>query len=384
MNENANIVIVDDNLLQLTLLERTLRRKGAKNIRAFVNGYEAISWIAVHPTDILFCDLKMPEIDGIDMLISLNTQGFTGNVIILSAMEHSVTATVRAMCDTFKFNVIGQLTKPYEQEHLDSLLITPAKTQLAPIKFDNVDVSEADVLLALAEGQIHNFYQPLVDFGTDKIVGVEALARWHHPQYGVLSPAVFMPIIDRCNLSLELFDTVFGNAINDIIDGHLAYQVSLNVEHSNLQFPRFSDEFLQRCLEHNVAPSQFTIEITERDSYHDSIELFRNLSKLRLNGVGVSIDDFGTGFSSLQKLSALPFNELKIDRSLVQGLINEPKKNQIVYFICALAKSLDINVVAEGVEDKATWNTLKTYGVNLCQGFYRYRPMSIGDLALIQ
>ncbi|MBM7035564.1 EAL domain-containing response regulator [Vibrio ulleungensis] len=383
MNEHASIVIVDDNLLQLTLLERTLKRKGASTVHGFVSGYDALSWMAQHHADILFCDLKMPEIDGIDMLIALDKQGFTGNVVILSAMEQSVTATVRAMCDNFGFNVIGQLTKPYEQQQLDSFLALPTQILQTPQKADNVIVSEADLLIALAEGQIQNFYQPLVDFDSNIIVGVEALARWHHPQFGVLSPAVFMPIIERCNLSLELFDTVFGNAITDIQEGQLAYQVSLNVEHSNLQFARFSDEFLARCLEHDIAPSKFTIEITEGDSYHDSVELFRNLSKLRLNGVGVSIDDFGTGFSSLQKLSALPFNEIKIDRSFVQGLINEPKKNQIVYFICALAKSLDINVVAEGVEDKATWNTLKNYGVNVCQGFYRYRPMPIQDLALI-
>jgi EAL domain-containing protein (putative c-di-GMP-specific phosphodiesterase class I) len=383
MLNKLSIAVVEDNPLQLILLERTLRKLGVGNIHTFDNGLEAVSWTAYHQVDTLLCDLQMPEMDGIDMLISLNEQGFKGNVILLSAMDHSVITAVRTMCDPFGFNVVGQLSKPYNNDELSNLLAVSIPSTTKQATSQRANVTEADFLVALAEGQIQNYYQPLVDFNSNNIIGVEALARWVHPTQGMLSPAVFMPIVERCSLSNELFDTVFGNAIADIKQRQLDCKVSLNVDHYNLKREQFSDDFLSRCNSQDIDPKRFTIEITETDTYSDSVELYRNLSKLRINGIGVSIDDFGTGHSSLKKLSVLPFNEIKIDRSFVQGLINEPKKNQIIYFICALAKSLSINIVAEGVEDKATWSTLKTYGVDVCQGFYHYRPMSISDLATL-
>ncbi len=384
MIEQMSIVIVDDNPLQLTLLEKTLKNLGATQIQAFNNGLEAAAWMANHKTDVLFCDLQMPEYDGIELLITLNQQGFEGKVIILSALESSVTASVRSMCSKFSFKVLAQITKPYDSSEIDQLLYN-ANTVEQPLPTSSpIRVADSDVLVALAEGQIVNYYQPFVDFQTEEIIGVEALARWIHPTYGVVSPAVFLPVIERCQLFHELFDGVFRNAIKDIQSGLLNCRVSLNVDNVNLQSDQFADEFLTTCREEGVSPEQFTVEITERDTYADSMAMFKNLSRLRINGVGVSIDDFGTGHSSLKKLSALPFNEIKIDRSFVQGVITEPKKSQIVYFICGLAQSLGINVVAEGVENEATWKTLKTYGVDICQGFYSYRPMSLQDFAAIK
>ncbi|CAK3513355.1 EAL domain-containing response regulator [Vibrio crassostreae] len=387
MLENLSVVIVEDNPLQLVLLERTLQNLGVQKVQSFDNGLEALSWFASHHVDTLVCDLQMPELDGIDLLISLNEQEFKGNVVILSGMESSVTTTVKAMCNTFSFNVVGQISKLHPRhlsEQLSNLLSLTTQISTQPVAQKTVVVSEADFLVALAQGQIINYYQPLIDFNSNDIVGVEALARWEHPIHGVLPPALFMPIVERCDLSNELFDTVFGNAIIDIQQSNLTYRVSLNVDHTNLKVEKFSDVFLARCFHQEVAPTQFAIEITETDSYKDSIALYRNLSKLRINGVGVSIDDFGVGHSSLKKLSMLPFNQIKIDRSFVKDLIFEPKKNQIVQFICGLAKSLAINVVVEGVEDQSTWRILKSYGVDICQGFYHYKPMSIEDLVSLQ
>ncbi|CAH0529979.1 EAL domain-containing response regulator [Vibrio hippocampi] len=384
MIEQMSIVLIDDNPLQLTLLERTLRHLGVVQIQTFNHGSDALAWIAKNKTDIVFCDLQMPEHDGIEVLTLLNQQAYSGHVIILSAMERSITAAVRSMCHAFSFKVIAGISKPYKVALIKQLLLSVTAVEKPAQKPQSVEVSESDVLVALAQGQIVNYYQPLVDFDSEEIIGVEALARWVHPQFGIVSPALFLPIIERCQLFHELFDNVFYHAIAHIRSGLINCHVSLNVDHVNLQNETFADEFLSTCWAHGVSPEQFTIEITERDTYSDSTVMFKNLSRLRINGVSVSIDDFGTGHSSLKKLSALPFNEIKIDRSFVQGLITEPKNCQIIRFVCSLAQALGISVVAEGVENETTWNTLKTYGIDICQGFYSYRPMSVQDLAAIQ
>ncbi|EOB3584937.1 EAL domain-containing protein, partial [Vibrio vulnificus] len=140
---------------------------------------------------------------------------------------------------------------------------------------------------------------------------------------------------------------------------------------------------IAKCLENRVEPSVFTIEITENTSFSNSVALYKNLAKLRLNGVNVSIDDFGTGHSSLEKLSLLPFNELKIDRSFVSEMEIDSKKQKIVNSICELAKSLNLKIVAEGVEKQSTWNMLKKYNIDVCQGYLFNKPMPIEAINIL-
>ncbi|ENT6819592.1 EAL domain-containing protein, partial [Vibrio vulnificus] len=238
-------------------------------------------------------------------------------------------------------------------------------------------------LFDLANGRVKNYYQPLVDCRTGDVVGYEALARWLHPIHGMLSPAHFLPIVERCNLSHELFDIVTDNAIRDARHINQGQRISINADQINIEDGNFSERFIAKCLENRVEPSVFTIEITENTSFSNSVALYKNLAKLRLNGVNVSIDDFGTGHSSLEKLSLLPFNELKIDRSFVSEMEIDSKKQKIVNSICGLAKSLNLKIVAEGVEKQSTWNMLKKYNIDVCQGYLFNKPMPIEAINIL-
>jgi len=246
-----------------------------------------------------------------------------------------------------------------------------------------IEVEDQEFLFALAEGRVKNYYQPLVDVQSGEVLGYEALARWNHPIYGVLPPHYFLPIVERCRLSGELFQAVLSNVIYDMKHRGLTQNVSINVDHENLEDTAFSHYFLQQCLESEIDPSQITIEITERDTFQTSASLYKNLLKLRMNGVTVSIDDFGTGSSTFEKLAQLPFNELKIDRSFVQGVECDIKKRNIVVAICALAKSLNIRLVAEGIEDEVTLQAIREYGIDLCQGFYIDKPMPLEAITIL-
>lgn len=377
MNTNLEIMIVDDHPIHLLLLKQSLTKLGC-SVTVFDNAIDACESVSSNHYDIIFCDVQMPVHDGIDMMFMLGDVGYKGSVVLISVVELTVISAIRAMCEGFPFEVLGIIEKPYTQKAIEEVLalrVKPVSKSLIPKK--PVEVSDGDFLIALAKGQIQNYYQPKVDFETGRLSGYEALARWVHPEYGVLAPDVFLSIVARCKLSSELFDIVLSNALADIKGNQLDKKIAINVDQFNLEDSEFAQNFITRCLEQGVNPSAFTIEITERDTYRNSMSLYKNLTKLRVNDVTVSIDDFGTGNSSLEKLAQLPFNEMKIDRSFVSGIKDDQKKKNIVLSICGLAKNLSIKLVAEGVEDRETWLLLKEYGVDVCQGYFVSKPLPL-------
>lgn len=383
MNSKLKAMVVDDHPIHQTIIKQYLTSRGV-NTATFGNVTEALSSLEGNTYNIIFCDLQMPGKDGIDMMLLLNKHGYSGSVVLVSAMDDTIISSLTCMCRPFTFNVIGKLAKPYFEDDIDKLIACVCDKHQSKASFPKqIEVDEQEFLLALAEGRVKNYYQPIVDTKSGALVGYEALARWMHPIYGLLLPYVFLPIVEKCGLSPELFDTVFNNAIQDIKLHGIKHSISLNVAQDNLEDALFSERFLTRCDENNIDPKTFTIEITERESYSSNVNLYKNLLKLRLNGVSVSIDDFGTGSSSLEKLSQLPFNELKIDRSFIQGITSEQKDKNIVRSICGLAKSLNISIVAEGVEDEETFSLLDEYGINLAQGYFIDKPMPLEAITVL-
>ncbi len=389
MSKNLRVMLIDDHPLQLLSLERDFRALGVSYIYPFTDarmGLKAFNSQELNEIDIVICDLMMPEYDGVETMLGLNQLGYKGQVVLLSAAEDSVLDCVRSMCASFSFSVIAELKKPAQQDALSEILVEAKELRLK--QSDGTwknppDIKDEEFLFALAEGQVKNYYQPLVSFEDRSLVGVEALARWYHPVHGTLAPNVFIPIVERCGLFQELFDAVCNNALDDIANGKLNVQVSLNVDHHNLIDLDFANNFISLCEEKGVDPSQLTIEITERDTYQNEMALYKNLSQLRLHDVSIAIDDFGTGYSSLEKLASLPFNELKIDRSFVSHLSGEGKNDQIVASICHLGKAMKLQLVAEGVEDEATWKILRKHQVDICQGFYIDKPMPLEALTIL-
>ncbi|HDY7525399.1 TPA: EAL domain-containing response regulator [Vibrio vulnificus] len=384
MRNDLKILVVDDHPIHLTLMKQQLAKIPNTRVATKQTVASALSTLSDDHYDFVFCDLDMPHSDGIDLLISLNEQKYAGNVALISALDRPIISAVSAMCENFSFQVLGKISKPYSNNDIQQLLDNAANALKPARKLRRrIDVSDQEFLFDLANGRVKNYYQPLVDCRTGDVVGYEALARWLHPIHGMLSPAHFLPIVERCNLSHELFDIVTDNAIRDARYINQGQRISINADQINIEDGNFSERFIAKCLENRVEPSVFTIEITENTSFSNSVALYKNLAKLRLNGVNVSIDDFGTGHSSLEKLSLLPFNELKIDRSFVSEMEIDSKKQKIVNSICGLAKSLNLKIVAEGVEKQSTWNMLKKYNIDVCQGYLFNKPMPIEAINIL-
>ncbi|WP_246197140.1 putative bifunctional diguanylate cyclase/phosphodiesterase [Cytobacillus depressus] len=236
---------------------------------------------------------------------------------------------------------------------------------------------------ALQKNEFFLMYQPLIDLGTGKVFGSEALIRWNHPKLGLVSPADFIPLAEETGLILEIGRWVLRTACmqnkkwQSIENSHLS--VSVNVSAYQFQQPSFLDDVKQALSESQLKPQYLTLELTESTMLTNieySISIMKELQKI---GVKVSIDDFGTGYSSLSYLKELPINTLKIDRSFINNLRVDTYDIAIVKAIITMGHGLEVKVVAEGVETKEQIDLLKELNCHYAQGFYIHKPLMIAD-----
>jgi diguanylate cyclase (GGDEF)-like protein len=245
-------------------------------------------------------------------------------------------------------------------------------------------VMAAELRDALDKGSISVSYQPLANLADGSPVGVEALARWTHPRHGPVPPDEFIELAERTGLIRPLTEHVLRTAFRDVMrlraDGH-RLSVAVNIAASSLTDEDFPDFVARLIGEYDVDPQAVTLEVTETTMMTDSARARLVLNALDELGVALAIDDFGTGYSSLRYLSSLPVDEVKIDRSFVMDMAVDERLAKIVTSTTALVHSLGLKVVAEGVENRGTWELLKEAGCDIAQGYYLARPMPFTDLS---
>jgi diguanylate cyclase (GGDEF)-like protein len=228
-------------------------------------------------------------------------------------------------------------------------------------------------------------FQPKCDTTTGEVVGAEALVRWQHPARGLLPPDEFIPIAETTEIVAELTLTVLHQAIRQArewLDGgrHLAVAVNLSVRHlTDQDLPEQVYAILQQ---HRLPAHLLTLEVTESTVMNDPSRAATVLSKLRERGIQIAVDDYGTGYSSLAYLKRLAIDELKIDQSFIRGMTTDENDHVIVRSTVDLGHNLGLRVVAEGVEDLATWRALQALGCDLVQGYLLSRPLSGEDFAV--
>jgi EAL domain-containing protein (putative c-di-GMP-specific phosphodiesterase class I) len=238
-----------------------------------------------------------------------------------------------------------------------------------------------DLRGAVDRGEIVPFYQPQIEVDTGRVVGIESLARWFHPELGLQSPLVFIPIAEEFGIIDELGKFMIDDACafaTELAARRIAIDIAVNVSALQLAAPRFFNA-LEECIdEAKLRPGALTLEITESRFIANRPVVSDRLQRLRDRGVSVSIDDFGVGHSSVEQVLALPANELKIDRTIVQdeGATN----GALMATIVTLVKDRGLRTVAEGVETAAQLERVRQLGCDRAQGYYIAEPMSRSDL----
>ena len=236
---------------------------------------------------------------------------------------------------------------------------------------------ETGIRRGIPKGEFVPFYEQQIDLETGKLSGFEMLARWQSPTLGLVGPDVFIPVAEEIGLIAELSESLIDQALADARDWDPSLSLSVNISPIQLRDPWFSQKILKLLVKHNFPASRLDIEITE-SCLHENVGVVRSIiTSLKNQGVTISLDDFGTGFSSLAQLRTLPFDRLKIDRSFVSELSGTNDADKLVRAIVSLGDGLELPITAEGIEDTAILEKLRSMGHLKGQGYFYGRPESI-------
>ncbi|WP_421711847.1 EAL domain-containing response regulator [Aeromonas jandaei] len=376
-------MVVEDHAFQRKALMHQIRDLGYQQLLEARDGQEALELCQRHSVDILFCDLRMPGMDGMALLRRLSLGGFSGGIILSSALEDDVVEAVLRMSAAYGLQVLGRIEKPSTKQQLKVLIESWSPRQEQAQKEDGHRLGLDELRRALDDDQIVPWYQPKVSFATGEWVGMEALARWQHPEYGLVSPGRFIPLAENNGLIDQLTEIIINKSLRD---GHLweetglSLNLSMNLSTTSLIEGDLCNSLIAQCQRWSINPELITLEVTESSFVQDVGKSLEVLTRLRMHGFGLSIDDFGTGYSSMQQLALLPFTELKLDRSFVDRCYADPSRLAIIESSIELARKLGLKSVAEGVEDELTWQQLAKLGCDVCQGFFSARPMPRSEL----
>ncbi|NJK42207.1 MAG: EAL domain-containing protein, partial [Acaryochloridaceae cyanobacterium SU_2_1] len=241
---------------------------------------------------------------------------------------------------------------------------------------------ESDLRQAITDQQLTLYYQPIVSLEDHRIVGFEALARWQHPQRGLISPERFIPIAEETGLIVKLDWWAMRQACQqmrawqDQLSPDQKLGVSVNFSSGHFSLPSMVNQVSQILAETGLAAASLQIEITEGALIANPESAAQILSELKALGIRIHVDDFGTGYSSLSYLHRYPVDTLKIDRSFIQQLDHNTDCLEIVRAIVVLAHALNLDAIAEGIETEKELATIQSLGCEYGQGYYFYRPLT--------
>lgn len=372
----SRVLIVDDDPFMAKLLGLMLARLGDFETISESDPRAALACLQrrAHEFDGVVLDLNMPGIDGMEFFRHLARIGYRGCVVPFSGEAPEVLASVMQLARSHGLNVPGTLGKPPRIEQLEQLPWACAHGQRPGAQRTAAwQPDEAALRHALTHGEIDCEYQPKVDMLSGRLVGVEALARWRHAEHGMVMPASFVPLAESCGAVRELTRRVFDVAFAQQArwrDVGLELSVSVNASAQDLEELAFAD-FVSDCASrHGVPPGSVVIEVTESGLGNDPRLLVEVMSRLRLRRFALSIDDFGSGYSTLAKLRDVVFDEIKIDRSFTHAAHESLRGTVLFDSSVDLGRRLGMRVVAEGVEDRLDWDFCRTHGVHLAQGYF--------------
>jgi EAL domain-containing protein (putative c-di-GMP-specific phosphodiesterase class I) len=383
---HIKILILDDDTFMLKLLSRMLVKLGYTAIATCDNGSDALKKIDHVDTcpDLILLDLNMPDMDGIEFVRYLVDRQYHGKLLLVSGEDERMLKTAERLVHAHQIPMLGYVHKPVDPEKLAEILRGWTVDAFNPLSPSRKIYSADDIKSAIAHQELVNYYQPKVSVENGDVIGVETLVRWHHPQDGVIMPDRFIHIAEDNNLIDDLTRLVLTQAIVQAGKWHqsgLTLRVSINVTMDNLASLSFQDMVVNLVNENNLPPQKIVIEITESQVMGPDARIpLEILTRLRLKRFHLSIDDFGTGHSSLAQLRDIPFNELKIDQGFVHRAWSDDTLRAIYDASLAMGKQLGMDIVAEGVEDRDDWALLRQTGCDMAQGNFISEPLLADDL----
>ncbi|MEO8856126.1 MAG: EAL domain-containing protein [Burkholderiaceae bacterium] len=382
----ASVLVVDDDPVVLMQMQQMLASIGVNEVMSARNGAEAIQLMGrrAKPPEVVVCDLNMPEMDGVEMIRRFGQSGFRGGLILMSGADEQLLTTVGKLAELQGLTVLGQIHKPATPEVMRELLrlVSSAPIDRQPARSGSVLTPDA-IRAGIAARQFSVWLQPKVNAETLEPVGVEALARWQLKDGSYRPPDSFIVVAERAGIINELSAVLLEQALQEGARLHAAgfrLKVSINLSALWLDDLKLPELMLRSVLAVKLTPADVILEVTETGVTKDLTVALDVLTRLRLKGFGLSIDDFGIGYSSFEQLGRIPFTEMKLDRSFVNRGTQDSAARAILESSMAMAHKLELSTVAEGVETQAELDLMRDLGCDSVQGYLIAKPMPAAEL----
>ncbi len=375
----TRVLIVDDDAETAAVVAGALRRAGFSP--AVASDAVAMETHLGNGVDVVILDLLMPGRDGLQIVRDLAERQCEAAILLMSTIDARVLSAAERLVTGRGLRLLGSLRKPFEvSELLDIITLPPPAPMKKPGRqaTPQHEISADDIRRGLEADQFIVHFQPKIAVKTLDFVAVEALARWAHPEKGLLPPGQFIDLAEANGLIGKLTETVIHKAFHQCaewLDAGLRLKVAVNVSTRSLGNYDLPEWFEEQTRAAGILPHQVVIEITESWLGKDPMAMLEILTRLRMKGFSLSIDDFGTGYSTMLKLKNIPFSELKLDQSFIRDAAEDAEARYIVESSIALGQRLGLHLVAEGVEREEDWNLITELGCDEGQGFFIARPM---------
>jgi EAL domain-containing protein (putative c-di-GMP-specific phosphodiesterase class I) len=356
------LIAVDDDPAILDVIE-VVGNEAGYDVLLLSDPGQLLEALERFPPQVVVSDLMMPNVDGVTLLRNLGAIGAKCGVIVASAADPKTLAAAVRLGRGYGLDMAPPMQKPFTATVLHEALTRSRGA-----------IPAAELRQALTSGQLEVWYQPKVSLrpnDRDKTVGAEALIRWRHPERGILPAERFIEQIESEGLIASLSSFVLAQVVHDL--GRWSglpskFAVGVNLPASIVCDINFPDQLADMLAKGGIAPSHVMIEVTEREAITDHTVAIDSMTRLRLKGVGLSMDDFGLGHSSLAELYRMPFSEVKVDASFIRDLTLFPDARKIIKSVIDLSRELGIDCCAEGVETQVQAIALKALGCSKGQG----------------
>ncbi len=375
------IALLDDDITLCAFMSEVAQTAGYRTVTAH-DGRDLSTLLAENPV-LLVLDLAMAHMDGIEVIRQLAMARFSGRLVIVSGHSAALLQSAKLLAELQGVRVAGVLTKPIRAERLLALLQAPELLTVTPRTSPVISLD--DLARGIENNELLLHYQPQVRLADGAWVGIEALVRWQHPQHGLLYPDAFIVLAENGGLALPLTRKVIELALNECVCASDALgftgTLSINLPPVAMTDLSFPEAVVAAAAKVGCKAEKIMFEVTETSVPPDVAKALEILTRLRLKGFALSIDDFGTGHSSLENLTHLPFSELKIDLGFVRVAETDTAARLIVESSISLGSELGLSVLAEGVENEALWRWLRSAGCALAQGYFIAKPMPLEQMA---
>ena len=363
------VLVVDDDYVFSTVATNVLNALGVENVLTAHDGEEGIEAVrkAEEPIGLIILDLNMPKLDGLAFMRAISLTGFAGQIIVSSGESGKIVQTAQNMGRMLGIDILGALKKPIDMAEMSAMLERRSK-----LAAETKSAEKRDEITQVTDDMLVPFYQPQYRTRDRSLSGAESLSRIDLGNGRFMAPMGFFEDISHSRrasvVALSVIKTVFTDICRWKARG-LTPDISINLDASVLEDGEVVSALLTLTEDFGISPESLVLELTETALPKDMSRLLETLARLGMAGFGLSLDDYGTGGSNFEMLRLCPFTELKIDMSIIQAMEHDPLSRQFVETTVKFAKSLDLRLVAEGIETEEQFEAVRAQGIDTVQGY---------------